>query len=68
MSAKFKADVSDKERADLESEGVVWSYTLCCWVDEDGDTIGPSELHDLGLCESDECDWCGALEGWEGQP
>lgn len=28
-----------------------------------GEDIGPAELHDAGLCDSETCDWCGEEEG-----
>ncbi len=67
MGEKFKVDIPDTQVRELEAEGIVWSHTLCCWVDEEGE-IGPGELHDLGLCEPEECDYCEILDGWEGQP
>lgn len=27
-----------------------------------GEDIGPAELHDAGLCDSETCDWCGEEE------
>jgi len=32
------------------------------YVDVDGEDIGPAELHEMGLCNSAECDWCGEEE------
>lgn len=46
-------DPDADDAAEPVMEGGVWKWG------PGGEDIGPAELHEAGLCDSETCDWCG---------
>lgn len=54
-----RAPIEDVQEG--EDGGVVLIGDTYYWEGTD-ETVGPAELHEMGLCNSSECDWCGEEE------